>query len=61
MEEWNREVMQLMMDNHVAPEQMLVEHYDVNENWDLIIQCSIANGITRIVVPNEEWVPRYHI
>ena len=54
-------LLDFMRDNKVASVEEVSEHYQINEDWDLIITCEYNVEALQVCVPNDDWIPSINV
>ena len=54
-------LLDFMQKNEITSVEDVSEHYQINEDWDLIITCEYNNDILKVRVPVNDWIPSINV
>jgi len=54
-------LLDFMRENEVKSVEDVSEHYQINEDWDLIITCTYNKGTLEVCIPSDGWIPSINV
>lgn len=54
-------LLDFMRTNEVESVEDVSEHYQINEDWDLIITCEYKKDILEVCIRSDDWIPSINV
>ena len=54
-------LLDFMRKNEIDSVEDVSEHYQINEDWDLIITCEYNSDTLEVYIPTDDWIPSSNV
>ena len=54
-------LLDFMENNKITSIEEVSEHYQINEDWDLIITCEYNKDTLEVCIPSSDWIPSINV
>ena len=54
-------LLDFMRTNEIASVEDVSEHYQINQEWDLVITCEYNEEILQVCIPSDDWIPSINV